>query len=128
MLNLVSLASLFHSLVLNQRIKLQEKRSLVLTPVGSQDPVAHPGTALHRQPAAYMLQKEKENGIFLKRVATCEACLVHVFLKQHVSTYPVDVCVGPNVTTPQRAASPSASFRYLDKVAMKPHFLQNYVK
>lgn len=47
MLILASPASLFHTLVLNQRIKLEERRSAVLTLLQSQGPVAHLGTGPH---------------------------------------------------------------------------------
>ena len=67
---------------------------MVLTLVGSQAPIAHPGTApcsrtaLQRRErkGPHVLEGGEENDIFLKTIATCEACLVQVFLKQHVST------------------------------------------
>lgn len=34
----------------------------------------------------HVLERQKENGIFLQTISTCESRLVRVFLRQHVST------------------------------------------
>lgn len=82
----MSPASLFHNLRLNLRIKLEGRRSMVLTLAGNKVPIAHTRPCSQLAPergkpeGPHVLEGGKENGIFLK-----PGHLLQAFLKKHVS-------------------------------------------